>query len=177
VIGVRASVPWARISQESVDSHGLGTYMVVVDRTRIVAAENAGTISIVTNTSVVDLPFTVRVPDFNIIADAGRQYVLLRDPATGSVIEEVALTASRGWYAYQFDDVTKGSYQVVAGSDADNDGMICDLGEACGFYGSSTGVETITVDRNRSDIGFYVGFNDAVGETGESARGFVRLAH
>lgn len=35
---------------------------------------------------------------------------------------------------YQIDDVEPGAYLVVAGTDMNNDGSICDDGEACGAY-------------------------------------------
>ena len=37
-------------------------------------------------------------------------------------------------FEYQFDGVSPGEYFVVSGTDLDNDGLICDAGEACGAF-------------------------------------------
>ena len=47
---------------------------------------------------------------------------------------------------YAFSGLTPGSYFVVAGTDADNDGFICDEGEPlCGIYPSAEGPIALTV--------------------------------
>jgi serine protease len=66
--------------------------------------------------------------------NAGFHYILLIDPATGDARHQDTAAASGGMYGYSIGGVTAGSYYVIAGSDTDNDGSICDTGEACGAY-------------------------------------------
>ena len=55
-----------------------------------------------------------------------------------------------GTARYSVTDVPAGNYLVIAGSDIDNDLIICQLGEACGAY-PSLGLQSI-VEVNGSDI-------------------------
>lgn len=81
--------------------------------------------------------------------DAGRHFVLLVDPVpNGDVHATVAQTtavAENGQYQFSFladdgaepkqqNEVPAGKYILVAGSDIDNDGLICHAGEACAEY-------------------------------------------
>lgn len=81
--------------------------------------------------------------------DAGRHFVLLVDPEPeGDFYTTVAQTSAvvdNGRYAFTFvpddgvepemlNEVPPGRYILVAGSDLDNDGLICHAGEACAEY-------------------------------------------
>lgn len=81
--------------------------------------------------------------------DAGRHFVLLVDPEPdGELYTTVAQTstlAENGQYQFSFlpddgvepkrlNEVPPGDYILVAGSDLDNDGLICHAGEACAEY-------------------------------------------
>lgn len=81
------------------------------------------------------LPVNVRLVDPNDSRNAGRHYVLLvsadqsRDTAYQTVV-----SASGGQYNFSFDSVEPGDYFLVAGTDMDNNGLICENGEACAEY-------------------------------------------
>lgn len=92
--------------------------------------------------------------------DAGRHFVLLVDPEPdGDFYTTVAQTSSvaeNGQYQFSFlpDDgvapkmlkeVPPGDYILVAGSDLDNDGLICHAGEACAEYPVAGLREEITI--------------------------------
>ena len=49
-------------------------------------------------------------------------------------MQQFATEAREGRYDYRFTDVPAGRYEVLAGSDADNDLFICDAGEACAAW-------------------------------------------
>ncbi len=81
--------------------------------------------------------------------DAGRHFVLLVDPEpVGDLYTTIAQTsavAENGRYPFTFvpddgiepkmlNEVPPGNYILVAGSDLDNDGLICHAGEACAEY-------------------------------------------
>ena len=43
-------------------------------------------------------------------------------------------TLNNGIYSFDFEDVEEGPYYLVTGSDEDNDGVICEVGESCGYF-------------------------------------------
>jgi serine protease len=67
--------------------------------------------------------------------------------------------ASGGRYPYAFRDVPEGRYLLIAGSDMDNDRLICDAGEACGAYPTLDTVVEIEVAGSLSGLDFLSGFN------------------
>ncbi|MGB1952300.1 MAG: S8 family serine peptidase [Marinobacter sp.] len=85
--------------------------------------------------SPLTIPVTLQFGGSSEDLNAGRHYVLLvstdddRDTMAQSVVE-----ASDGQYRYAFDDVPPGEYFLVAGTDMDNNGLICENGEACAEY-------------------------------------------
>lgn len=97
--------------------------------------------------------------------DAGRHFVLLVDPEPeGDLYTTVAQTstvAENGQYRFSFlpddgvepkklNEVPPGQYILVAGTDLDNDGLICHVGEACAEYPVAGLREKITVPENGS---------------------------
>jgi serine protease len=110
--------------------------------------------------------------------NAGFHYILLFDPAAGSTAYQDTAAASGGMYSYSIGGVAAGSYYVIAGSDLDNDGIICDPGEACGAY-PTFDLPTIldTSTSNLTGIDFTTGFASAIGAQStqpQSQRGYRR---
>jgi serine protease len=75
-----------------------------------------------------------------------------------TVVQTQALVTN-GVYEFSFHNVPKGEYIIAAGNDFDNDGFICDVGEACGAYTTVDRPTPINVTGNRNDIDFSTGFN------------------
>ena len=59
--------------------------------------------------------------------------------------------------------VAPGTYYIMAGSDMNNDGFICDEGEACGAFPTLAPIGQITVNGNRTGINFNAGFSSSIG--------------
>jgi serine protease len=76
--------------------------------------------------------------------DVGPIRVRLLDPGTSSIRAEVATDAALG-YRYRFDGVPAGRYEILAGTDRDQDGAICDVGELCGAFPLLGHPEVVTV--------------------------------
>ena len=85
------------------------------------------------------------MPDPDFSSNAGLHFVILVDLATGNTIDQVVSTASDATYAYAFDNVPIGDYEIIAGTDSDNDGFLCDAGEACGVYRNIDSPNTVSV--------------------------------
>jgi serine protease len=78
-------------------------------------------------------------------ADAGTQFVLLVDEDTGENAAVQPVEASDGDYGFRFTNVPDGRYGIVAGSDNDWDGLICDAGETCGGYPTFANPQVIEI--------------------------------
>ena len=84
----------------------------------------------------------------------------------------VAVDPGDRWQgAYRFDSVQEGRYQIIAGSDADNDLIICDPGEACGALLTVDQPLVIEIDGNRADLDFPVEYQVAIPDISSSSRG------
>ena len=99
--------------------------------------------------------------------DAGRHFVLLVDPQPRNglytTVAQTTALAENGQYRFAFlpddgveprqqNEVPPGSYILVAGSDLDNDGLICLAGEACAEYPVAGLREEITVQAGKPVI-------------------------
>ncbi len=132
--------PWLSITPEQVDPQtGVGSYTVDVDRDQLEIGSYSANIRIISNdvnNRVPNVEVIVQQPDPSLLTggDAGLHYVLLIDNASGAVFQEDAVLAQDGIYPFTFVDVPPGNYQIIAGSDSDNDFFICDPGEACGAW-------------------------------------------
>ena len=117
----------------------MGSYAVNVDRDQLAIGSYSANILIRSNdvnNRVANLEVIVQQPDPSQLTggNAGLHYVLLIDTDSGEVFQEDAVQAQDGLYPFTFTNVPSGRYQIIAGSDSDNDFFICDPGEACGAW-------------------------------------------
>lgn len=143
----------------AIEGSGLGDYVVKLNRTNLSVGTFTATITITTNANVVKIPVIWQVGDPNATGNAGFHYVLLIDPRTSETIQEITTSASQGIYSYQFKQVPQGTYLIVAGTDFNNDGLVCDIGEACGAFLTVSRPTSLEVNANRHEINFNTGFN------------------
>ncbi|WP_417518447.1 S8 family serine peptidase [Marinobacter sp.] len=112
---------------------------------------------------VLEIPVVAELVTDENARDAGRHFVLLVDtePNAQGQLEAVAqdsMVAVNGTYQFSFplaDEQSSifagappGDYYLVAGTDLDNDGIICQAGEACAEYPVTGLREVITIDEN-----------------------------
>jgi serine protease len=83
-------------------------------------------------------------------------YVLLLDPAKAKPITQIKTTAVNGSYAWRYSGVLPPKIQILAGTDLDNDGYVCNRGEVCGAYPllSEAELPLISITADRSDLNF-----------------------
>lgn len=95
----------------------------------------------------LSIPVYVQANDDEQERNAGRHYVLLVDAndIDSGNSKVVVASYSRGQYRYEFDDIEPGNYFLVAGTDLDNNGYICESGEACAEYPEAGSRREITV--------------------------------
>ncbi|MCG8592035.1 MAG: S8 family serine peptidase [Proteobacteria bacterium] len=155
---------WLSVVPVSVGADNTGTYRAQIDRTAV-PGDGLYTGSITFSTvaaNTVVLPVIMQVgASLSSTGDAGYHFVTLVNPATSGVVYEVGVAVSNGTYSFEFTDVSPGSYFLVAGTDADNDGFLCDAGEACGVYPTRAAPIVINVSGNRSGLDFVTDLNGA----------------
>ncbi|MBK8973352.1 MAG: S8 family serine peptidase [Hahellaceae bacterium] len=156
------------------------TYQVVVDSTGLelgvsypgeIVFDYTADNDTVTRAKSLSIRVTLSRPDPAATVNAGRHYALLISASTSEVSYQDAADASGGVYAIAFPDVDIASYELVAGTDLDNDGFICDQGEACGEYPVRNLPETIKVGSDRDDLDFSTGFSETVNTSASTRTG------
>lgn len=131
---VTTSEPWLSVTPLDVDASELGTYRISIDREALPTGISAA--EVMAQSSVNNLVVRVLASSGTAGAetDVGVIYVLLYEPATNAAIQQFSSSGDGSQYSFNFDGVEAGEYEIVAGSDADNDLLICDAGEACGAW-------------------------------------------
>lgn len=125
----RVSSPWL-----SVRALGDLAYRATIDRSGLPEGLYTAEIELRTTAGDLRLPVRMEVRQNSAGANAGTLYVLAFDPQTFEAVQQVAVTPSGGVYPFALTDLPAGRYLVGAGTDLNNDGFICDAGEACGGY-------------------------------------------
>lgn len=141
ITDVEVDVPWISVVQEDL------RLIVSVDRFSLDEGIQLGQIEIRSNGGNAYISVSMQVQTQNIEDDIGTTYVLILDDRT----EE-----SRGWastnartgYSFQLPVVGSGRYYVIAGTDRDGDGLICDVGEACGRWPTTDSPVVLEIERD-----------------------------
>ncbi len=116
------------------DRNGELRYAVTVDRSNLADGSYSASIDFSSSANSMRIPVFLSVGGPAPIANAGLHYVLLVDAQSGETAVQQIVMPENGVYAFQFDEVRAGRYQIISGTDSDEDGFICDEGEACGAY-------------------------------------------
>ena len=152
---------------------GLGSYRVAVDRTALPDGTSYAMLTVQTSERSFTVPVSVVKSAAGTGGNFGRLYVLVLDAATGDAIAQSEVDAAGGRYEWRVAGVTAGAVQVVAGTDLDNDGIICQRGEVCGAYPVlAQRLEEIALDGDRSGLDFAVApFGSVSGQSVGTSRG------
>ncbi|MBK1688260.1 S8 family serine peptidase [Rubrivivax gelatinosus] len=143
------------VAAVSVDAAGLGRYRVSVDRSGLAAGVYTPRVTVTTSRRTLTIPLSIQKLDASAAADIGPIYVLVYDSASDEVVQQAVVRASGGVYRYRIGDVPAGSVAILAGSDYDNDGIVCASGEACGAWpvlGASLTPLELSADRSGLDF-------------------------
>jgi serine protease len=150
------SEPWLTVEPEAIDEDGLGDYIVTVDRASLPPGIYAADIT--AQSSVNNL--VVRVLASQGIGagetDIGVVYILLFDPTRNVTVEQFVTGGEGAAHPFRFTDIPAGEYEIVAGTDTDNDLIICDAGEACGAWLTVDQPIRLNVDSDTASLDFPV---------------------
>ena len=151
---LQVSQPWLSINAIDSDAEGLGVYRIAVDRTALDAGTYGAYVTATSTRNSVSVRILMVVGDGSSSGDIGLAYILLYDNASDELAAQYVSTVDQGHYAFQFDDIPPGRYEIIAGSDADNDLVICDPGEACGAWLTLDQPIVLDVQGDVQDINF-----------------------
>ncbi|MEM7409432.1 MAG: S8 family serine peptidase [Myxococcota bacterium] len=166
-------MPWLTITPATVGADGLGDYTATIDRSGLADGLYTGTITFDSDSNDVMVPVIMQVGDATAAqSNAGHHFVLLVEPGTLATVDFVEVDPVSGSYSFAFGNVQPGQYMLIAGTDSDNDFVVCDEGEACGAYPT---LETIVEIDVQSNLGlqFLTGFTSTVGTAGVGGTGRV----
>ena len=159
IVTASSNQPWLQAAPLNVDANGLGTYRLTVDRA-LVSSDGTytGTISVTSTANPIDIGIVMQRFTVSPSANAGLQYVLLIDVVSDLVANSAVVSAVDGEYTYTFNNVGAGQYWIYAGSDSDNDALICDPGEACGAFRTLDAPEVLNINSDRANLDFTSAF-------------------
>ncbi|UCF48015.1 MAG: S8 family serine peptidase, partial [Myxococcales bacterium] len=157
---ISASDEWVDVTPIDVDEAGLGTYEVAVNRTGLADAAYLSTLTLLaSNGESSAVTAFMRVGDPSGPGDAGLVYVELLDASRPGEILEIVNAGTDGLHPYSFTGLPAGIYYVAAGTDNDNDGDLCDEGEACGAYATLSLPDAIRLGTDDiTDRDFLIGY-------------------
>jgi len=146
ITSVSNNANWLTVTANNVDADGLGTYQLTIDRTGLADASYLGIISFNLSTgNVLKVSVSMLVGSFNTTGNAGTNYILLIDQNNNIIDQAIPVDQGNGIFNYRFNYVPVGFYQIVGGSDIDNDQLICQLAETCGGFPTVSALSTFEV--------------------------------
>jgi serine protease len=157
------------VSSVDTTPEGLGSYQLSVDRAGLADGTYNATIAASSDAGDLDISVRMQVATVNVAADAGLHYVILV-AADNSVIGPDIVSASNGVYEYTFTAVPFGQYEIIAGTDQDDDFFICDTGEACGTYPTLDAPVVVSVNSDMANLNFVSSFRLDLTEVNALAR-------
>ncbi len=134
IASLSTSESWLQIEPIDVDQAGLGTYQVLVDRGNLPAGIYAASINAQSSVNNLSVQVIMSAGNSDAGADVGVVYILLYDPVLNEPVAQDQSSGNNAEYPFRFTNIAPGEYEIIAGSDADNDLVICDAGEACGSW-------------------------------------------
>jgi len=155
VTRLASSAPWLSISSAEIDADGIGVYNVTLDRGLLGDGVNSAELTIFSSENTVTVS-VLATGGTAAVSDLGRIYILLIDDATGQTVAEASELPRAGNYTFEFSEVPTGTYQIYAGTDLDNDFLICDAGEACGAWLTIDQPQPIELASDRDSIEFAI---------------------
>ncbi len=153
VTSVTSSETWATFTGPG-SSDGLGEYTINVNRSGLSDGVYQATLDVVTDANNLSITLIMQVSSINLTADAGLHYVVLVDEDNNSVGLAAVVDAVNGEYPYTLTDVAPGQYRLFAGTDSDDDSILCDAGEACGAFPTLDSPDFIAISIDQDNLDF-----------------------
>ena len=147
------------------DGSGQGRYTASINRNGLANGTYSATITFTSSINTVTVPVLVTVGAPVGSVDAGKQYVLLVDPETLDAVDTDEVSVSGGQYRFSME-APVGDYLLISGTDSDDDGFVCDDGEACGGFPTLDTILPVTIGgAPRTGLDFLVSFDLSAPDT------------
>lgn len=134
ITSITADAPWISVTPTSGVAPLQAT--VTVDRAALVPGVNMGTVTVMSDATRGEPTATVSIQAISggiSSGNAGLVVVLAIDAVTGNVTSQFLTTIAED-YTYTLPDVPAGLHIIIAGTDLDEDFLICDIEDVCGFF-------------------------------------------
>ncbi|MEM8561059.1 MAG: S8 family peptidase [Pseudomonadota bacterium] len=157
VLSATSSESWLAVDAADTDASGLGLYQIDVDREGLDNGVYSASVAIESTVNDLTVGIIMSVGG-STSADVGVVYVLLYEQGADAdeAVAQASASSDNGSYNFAFSDVPAGQYQIIAGSDADNDLLICDAGEACGAWITFDQPILLNLEQDETNINFPV---------------------
>ncbi len=137
----------------------LGTYTITVNRASLAAGASFVNLQVTTSAArKFNVQVSVQKQEVGATqptASVGTVYVLVLDAETSEKVAEVPVLPTNGRYAWTYTGSLPQAIQVLAGTDVNNDNLLCSRGEACGAFPThGARLPVIYLDGNRNDMNF-----------------------
>ena len=174
VSGIEVDVPWVGVDgldvPFSLPPTATTEFTLTVDRAGLPNGAFFGTLTLTSNGGIQTVRLAIIVQPGGIGGDVGTVFVLAIDPDSQSTMGQTLTHAAQG-YVYELPGLTAGSYLIVAGTDRNNDGFICDAGEACGLFPIIDSPVVLEVNQDNMNIDFAVSYDFSV--LGSAAQQYI----
>ena len=153
-----SSETWLSIDADDVDANNLGDYRLTVDRTDLIEGIYQATASFEFDTAnTLTITVSMQVGSLSSDGEAPQLYlVAVNQDLNGDNAETFGVLELDGSISFSFDSIAQGTYQLFAGSDIDNDLILCQFGESCGAFPTLNEPVLITIEEDLEDISFVV---------------------
>ena len=149
---------------------------VRVDRTGLADGRYEGTIQLMSNggDGALDIGMQVGIDESS---DIGDVFVLAIDPRTLNAEGQSEPARVSDGYQYEIYPFPAGEYLILAGTDRDDDGFICDEGEFCGSFPVSSQPLPVKVEAglDTSGIDFTVAVEEEITPSSAAGRRGYRV--
>jgi serine protease len=157
ITSATSSESWLTVNDPGTPD-GLGGYRLIVDRNGLADGAYQAVVTFTSDANDVTVTVIMQVTSVDLTANAGLHYILLVDNDGETAVPAIIVTADQGEYTFTVDDVPYGQYRLFAGTDSDDDELLCDAGEACGAYPTLDSPAVINVNSDLTSLEFVSGF-------------------
>jgi serine protease len=152
VTSVYPSEDWITASPTNTDQDGLGSWSISINRLDLPEGSYQGQVTVESTAGSASIAVSMRVSSSS-DGDVGTIYVLFIDAESQEYVDETRTSVADG-YAFLLPRLPQGNYEVWAGTDTDNDFIICDQGETCGAWQTVDSPSVLRLNADRTDIDF-----------------------
>lgn len=156
VLSWHSPADWLSATAIDVDERGLGSYEVHIDRNLFNEGDYGNHFSTLVFALEDESELAVGVHiQVGTATESAPVYVILLDANSRTPVYQTLAQWHNSELLYQLEGIAPGDYLLIAGSDIDVDGFICQPGEICGAYPNFEGHQILSItDQAETDLDF-----------------------